>query len=372
MPRHAVGVVCHFPPPAGGMSVQAEILVRGLRSEGIHAIPIETNLGRSGILRQLDDVRFLRSFLRLPVFLYRLLRALPRVAILHIHSCAGLYFFLFAAPAMLAGRIAQKRVIFHCHSGNAPRFFRKCGAVGRASLRCAHRILVPSDYLFEVFRDFGFESTVISNVCDVARFATAPRPLGPDFVVARNLEPVYGVDTILRAFRIILERYPAATLTILGTGTERDRLEALTGELGIGARVTFLGSVDNSSIPAVFANAAAFLNASLTDNQPVSILEAFAARLPVVTSNAGGIPFLVKQDETGLLFPPGDYAALASAVFRLLETPGLAQTCVRNARAFVGQYAWPAIFRKLADVYGLNAAAMKNTPPLCAEDPEFA
>jgi glycosyltransferase involved in cell wall biosynthesis len=372
MASTSIGVVCHFPPPAGGMSVQAEILVAGLRSEGIDAMPIETNLGRSGIMRQLDDVRFLRSFLRTPVFLYRLLRVLPRVNILHIHTCAGLYFFLFAAPAMLAGRAAGKRVIFHCHSGNAPNFFRKSGAIGRTLLRCAHRILVPSEYLFHVFRDLGFESTVISNVCDVARFSDSPRPLAPEFVVARNLEPVYGVDTILRAFPMILERYPAAILTILGTGTERDRLHGLVHELGITERVTFLGAVENSSIPALFANAAVFLNASLTDNQPVSILEAFAARLPVVTSNAGGIPFLVKQDETGLLFPPGDYTALASAVFRLFDTPGLAEQCVRNGRAFVEQYAWPAIFRKLANVYGLDVAAVETTPAICAEDPEFA
>ena len=248
-----VGVVCHFPPPPGGMPVQAEAIVNGLKAEGIDAVPIATNLGHSGLFRGLDSIRFLRTFFRAPVFLFRLIRALPRVTVLHINVCSGIYFFLFGATSILLGRMSGKRIVLHYHSGNAPGFLRKCGSLLRCALlaRVDH-IVVPSEYLQAVFADIGYQSTIVPNVCDLERFHKMPLPLSPVFIVARNLEPVYGIDTILHAFVPVLERFPHAKLMVLGGGSQARALQRLASELRIDRAVTFTASVENSRIPELF------------------------------------------------------------------------------------------------------------------------
>jgi phenylacetate-CoA ligase len=362
LPR--VGVVCHFPPPPGGMPVQAEAIVQGLVSEGVYAIPIATNLGEAGVFSGLDNVRFLRTLLRGPVFLLRLLRALPRVDVLHVNVCSGLYFFLFGATSILLGRATGKRVILHYHSGNAPAFFDKCGSlVSSAVLSRVDRIVVPSEYLQRVFAAMGYTSTIVPNICHVDRFRKPPLPLSPAFIVARNLERIYGVDTILHAFAPVLARYSEARLTVLGSGTQAHALQCLASELGIEEAVTFTGSVSNSTIPELFAGSAIFVNASVSDNQPVSILEAFAAGLPVITSNVGGIPCLVRHGKTGLLVPPRDSAALTSAMFKMLEQPGLAVRCATEARRFVQQYSWGAVSLQLRVLYGFDEAKQHTPDP---------
>jgi glycosyltransferase involved in cell wall biosynthesis len=343
-----VGVICHFPPPPGGMPVQAEAIVNGLTSEGVPVVRIPTNLRGS----RLDRARFLRTFLRGPAFLVRLLCALPRVDVLHVNTCSGIYFFLFGATSILLGRAAGKRIVLHYHSGNAPAFFAKCRPAIRWLLGRVHEIVVPSNYLGGVFADMGFPSRVIPNICDLDRFSRAPLPLSPVFVVARNLEPIYGVDTILHAFSSVRARYPHAKLIILGSGTQRVSLAALAERLGIAGAVTFTGYIENARIPDVFSTAAIFVNASLSDNQPVSILEAFAAGLPVISSEVGGIPCLVRHGETGLLVPPQNAEALADAMIAMLTTPDLATRCVQHARRFVQDYSWTAVYTRLKQVYG--------------------
>lgn len=333
------------------MPTQAETLVRGLQAEGVPAFRIATNLGASGWRRQLDDLRFIRTPLRGAVFLTRLLRNLPRVRVLHINTCSGIYLFLFAAPGLILGRLAGKRVILHYHSGNAQSFFQKCGPIVRSLFRLAHQIVVPSEFLQQVFAQINLPSTIVPNITDTDRFTAAPLPLAPTFIVARNLEPVYGVDTILQGFAVIRQRYPSAHLTVLGRGSEEQRLRAMARDLGIDTAVVFAGAVDNAEIPGWFAKSSVFLNASRYDNQPVSILEAFAAGLPVVSSDVGGIPCLVKNGETGLLFPADQPGALAQAACTLLETPGLAEHCTARARVFVDNYSWRRVFQQLSAVY---------------------
>src|SRR5438552_6443405 len=96
-------------------------------------------------------------------------------------------------------------------------------------------------------------------------------------------------------------------------------------------------------MPALYADAYIFLNASVVDNQPVSILEALSAGLPVVSTRAGDIPFMVRHGETGLLVPPSDPQALADAVAVLCRDPDRARHMARQARQDVAKHTWSAV-----------------------------
>ena len=111
------------------------------------------------------------------------------------------------------------------------------------------------------------------------------------------------MDLILRAFAKVRTAVPDATLVVAGYGSEELALRRLAAELGIADAVRFAGRVEPSNVPAFFDAADIFLNASVLDNQPVSILEAFAAGTPVITTGAGDIPTMVSHGETGWIVP---------------------------------------------------------------------
>jgi glycosyltransferase involved in cell wall biosynthesis len=258
-------------------------------------------------------------------------------------------------PAIVLGKLFRKKVVVNYHSGEALEHLSSSRAAVR-TLRQADAIVVQSPFLEDVFARSGLETTVIANHLDPGSlpFRTR-RPLRPVFLSTRALEPSYDVATTLRAFRIIQHRLPDAELRIIGDGSERARLEQLTQELGLQA-VTFSGIVDAADMAEVYDAADVLLNASTLDSMPLSILEAFASGLPVVSTDAGGIPWLVADGETGLLVPPGDPSELAAAALRLLDDEPLAVELVTAAYARCSAYSWTATREDWLALYGAPGA----------------
>jgi glycosyltransferase involved in cell wall biosynthesis len=119
--------------------------------------------------------------------------------------------------------------------------------------------------------------------------------------------------------------------------------KALAQELGLASNVTFPGAVPKAEIPAWLDTADIFINTTNIDNTPVSVLEAMACGLCVVTTNVGGIPYLLEDGRNALLVPPDSADAMAGGVARLLADDALAERISRNARALAEPLDWPAI-----------------------------
>src|SRR5262249_15179921 len=131
-----------------------------------------------------------------------------------------------------------------------------------------------SRYLRGVFARHGYRSRVVPNIVDLSRFRYRERTqLRPRLLSTRNLESHYRVDDTLRAFVLIRNHLPAATLTVAGHGSEEPRLRQLATALG-GAGVRFVGRVEPNRISDLYDDADVFVNSSVIDNQPLSVLEA--------------------------------------------------------------------------------------------------
>jgi glycosyltransferase involved in cell wall biosynthesis len=218
----------------------------------------------------------------------------------------------------------------------------------------ADQIVVPSDYLRDVFAAHGYRAHRIRNVVDTSRFSFRERArVRPRLLSTRNLEPYYRVDVVLEAFAEVRRRRPEATLDVAGHGSEGARLRRRAESVG---GVRFLGPLDPAAMPAVYAGADIYLNASVVDNQPVSILEAFAAGLTVVSTATGDIGAMVRDGETGLLVPPRDPGAMAAAVDSLLEDPARALALSRSARQEAEKYTWARVREEWASVYAGTAS----------------
>jgi phenylacetate-CoA ligase len=168
----------------------------------------------------------------------------------------------------------------------------------------------------------------------------------------RNLEPGYDVANTLRAMALLRGRYPEATLTVAGYGSQDKALRRLAASLGIEGAVRFAGRVEPALMPALADEADIFVNSSLVDNQPISVLEALAAGLPVVSTPTGAIGEMLGDGDTGILVPERDPAAMAGAIAALLDDPARAIGMARRARRAIAAYTWPQVRERWAAAYG--------------------
>jgi len=349
-PRPRVALVAASLEILGGQGVQANALVEGLRLDGYDVRFIPINPPLPGWLQWVRRVPVLRTLVNQALYLPSL-AALWRADVAHVFSASYWSFLLAPAPAMLVGRLLRKRVVLHYHSGEAEDHLARWGVRVHPWLRLAHEIVVPSAYLRGVFARHGYRARVVGNVVDTARFRYRARPqLRPRLLSTRNFEPYYRVDVTVRAFALLKAHYPDATLTLAGYGSEESRLRRLAQELGAGG-IRFAGRVEPQAMPALLDEADIFVNASVVDNQPVSVLEAFAAGLPTVSTATGEIAAMVRNGETGLIVPPEDPAAIARAVTAILENPGRAVGMTRAARVEVERSTWPHMRGAWAEVY---------------------
>jgi L-malate glycosyltransferase len=334
----------------GGQGVQARTLVEALEGDGFRVtfVPINPRVPRG--LEWVRRIPVIRTLVNQCLYVPSL-RRLASVDVVHIFSASYWSFLIAPVPAMLAARALNKRVVLHYHSGEADDHLSHWGALVHPWLRLAHAIVVPSRYLREVFARYGYAAHVIPNVVDVSRFRYRERqPLRPRVLSARNLEPYYRVDLIIHAFARFMRRQPDATLTIAGYGSEEPRLRRLAASLA-GDAIRFAGKVDQKGMAGLYANHDIFVNASVVDNQPVSILEAFASGLPVISTPTGDIRSMVRHGETGLIARAGDAVALFDALSAVWNDPEAARRRARHARREVQAFTWTAVRDRWTGIY---------------------
>lgn len=334
----------------GGHAVQARALALALEREGHEVLFVPINPALPGRLRRLRRFRYVRTVVNEAFYVPSLLR-LRRADVVHVFSASYWSFVLAPLPAMLAGRGLGKRVVLHYHSGEAEDHLARWGVLVHPWLHLADEIVVPSGYLETVFARSGYRTRVIPNIVDTARFSYRERPtLRPRLLSTRNLEPYYRVDITLDAFARLKARYPDAAITVAGSGSEQGRLRERAAGLGLEG-VRFVGRIEPEAMPALYDEADIFVNSSVLDNQPVSVLEAFASGLPIVSTPTGAIGSLVRDGETGRIVPPGDPGAMADAVADLLEHPDRARAMAGRARQEVERFTWSHVRGAWREVY---------------------
>ena len=343
-------LVAELPPPTGGMAVQAQRRGANLRGEGYCVIHVPTNaLAQTSRWRRIKGLRGAINWL---LFLGQMMLGVARARVLHLFSNSFLSFFLFSAPTVLWARLLGRRVVIHYHGGGADEFLQRWPRLALPVLRAGHALIVPSGFLVDVFARYGLASRVVANTLVLDDFRHAVRePYRPRVLMARHLQPIYNVACGIRAFAKVARHFDDAQLTIAGAGPERDALERLCHELGVAQRVRFVGNIDNQRMRGLFEESHILLNTSRVDNQPVSILEAFASGLAVVSTAVGGIPYMVTHGKDGLLAPDDDDEALAAHMLELLRTPALARALVEQGRRRVQEYSWASVYPALAAVY---------------------
>jgi L-malate glycosyltransferase len=328
----------------GGQAVQAARLADRLREEpSLHIGFLPINPRLPGPFRYLQRIKYVRTIVTTTAYVASLLARVYKYDVIHVFSASYFSFVIAPTPAILIGKLYRRKVLLNYHSGEAEDHLQRWRRSAVPTIKLADTVIVPSEYLERVFDQFDLTAHAIYNLVDTGKLRFRERvPLRPVFLSNRNFEVHYGVDRILRAFKIIQENFPEAKLEVVGDGSQRGALETLAAELGL-QNTTFRGQIDPNLISEVYDNTDIYLNGSEIDNQPLSILEAFACGLPIVTTDAGGIPDMVSNGKTGIVIPRGDYVQMAERAIGLLNNVSETKQMIERARQECLKYSWEAV-----------------------------
>ncbi|HEU4723447.1 MAG TPA: glycosyltransferase family 4 protein [Gemmatimonadaceae bacterium] len=355
----------------GGQAVAAQRLLERLRLvPGLEVGFLPHDPRTNALLRLLQRVKYVRTLATSVAYVASLFRSLGAYDIVHVFSASYWSFLLAPTPAILIGKLLGKRVVLNYRSGEAEDHLRRWRRTAIPTLRRADAVVTPSGYLVDVFARFGIPAQSISNFVDPEAVRFRERTsLRPVFLSNRNFQALYNVPCVLRAFALIQARVPEARLIVIGDGPERAHVHETARALAL-RNVEFVGAVRPTEMGRWYDEADVYLNASDIDNMPNSIIEAFACGLPVVTTRAGGIPYVVEHERNGLLVDCGDHEALAGAAFRLLDDAPLARRLIgEGLRDVREQYTWNAVSDRWARLYRGLALASAESPSSEALDP---
>jgi len=290
----------------------------------------------------------------------------------HITVFSGLAFFYAECVVRLLTFIG-KPCILDLHGGNLPDFASRHPARIARLFSRACLVVSPSRYLYAKLKPMRPDIHLIPNAIDIRQYSYSFRhPLGARLLWLRAFHRIYNPMMAPAVLARLLETRPQAQLTMVGPdkgdGSYEATRKAAAG-LGVLDRIRFAGPVPKGSVAQVLGEHNIFLNTTNIDNTPVSVIEALAGGLPVVSTNVGGIPYLLEHGKTALLVQPGNVEEMADAVKRLFSQPELAGRLAENGRRLAESFDWEVV---LPQWLALSTQLISDRITRSTEKPGFA
>lgn len=270
-------------------------------------------------------------------------------AIVDVYSGAA---FRWAEWTTTILRSAGTPVIHVLRGGNLPRFAAAEPDRVRRLFAASSAVVALSGFLYEEMSPYGTVAEVIPNPLDVRAYPYRRRTTAtPELVWLRSFNKTYNPTLAPRVLAEVAKVYPPsapvpARLTMIGSDQGDGSLQATqatASALKVEDRLVVTGGVAKSAVPTHLAKGDVFINTTNVDNVPITVLEAMACGLCVVSTDVGGLPYLATDGVDALLVPPDDPEAMAAAVLRIIEEPGLADRLSSNGRAKAESFDWSRV-----------------------------
>ena len=267
--------------------------------------------------------------------------------------------FVYAELVCEILTLLKKPYILTLHGGNLPLFSDQWTCRVRRLLRSAAIVTTPSTYLMRKMCVYNDALQLLPNALELELYEfRARRNPRPRLIWLRAFHKMYNPNLAVKVLALLTEDLPDAHLTMIGPDKGDGTLETairMAAGMGVADRMTVIGAVPKSDVPCWLNDGDIFLNTTEVDNAPVSVPEAMACGLCVVSTNVGGIPYLLKDRENALLVPPNSPESMASAVRRIIDKAGLAASLSHNARVEAEQHdgsivypRWERLFREVS------------------------
>jgi len=209
----------------------------------------------------------------------------------------------------------------------------------------AYQNVAPSGYLKQAFESAGFTNVAhIPNSIEIDKYELKARTeLTPKLLWVRAFASIYNPEMAVKVLFEVQKKYPNATLTMVGPDKDGSLQTTKAFAESIGVAVNFTGQLAKEDWWQLASEHDIFINTTHFDNTPISVMEAMALGLPVVSTNVGGIPYLLTDKENALLVNDDDVSKMTDAICSLLEDQQKASDLALNARHFIEQMDWQVV-----------------------------
>lgn len=309
--------------------------------------------GKKGLLPRLGDM------------LLTTWRSRREYDVAHVDVFSGRAFAWAEAVCRLL-RLLGKPYVLTLRGGGLPEFARTSPARVRRLLSSAESVTTPSRFLLENMLLYRPDLRLLPNPLDLRRYSYVPRPRPrPRLVWLRAFHYMYNPPLAVRVMAAVARVEADASLVMVGPDKGDGSLQEVirtAAELRVAEKLTLPGGVKKEHVAGWLDKGDIFLNTTNVDNTPVSVMEAMACGLCVVSTNVGGIPYLLEHEQDALLVPPDDEVQMAAAVQRILHDDGLAERLSLNARAKAEGLSWRNIISMWEELFrGVASAAGART-----------
>jgi glycosyltransferase involved in cell wall biosynthesis len=264
--------------------------------------------------------------------------------------------FYYALITAIFCKVFKIRYIPFLHGGGLPGRFDRNPKLSKWYLSNAHAILSPSGFLKEAAESrFPVTVEVIPNFIDISQYKFQPRTtLAPLRILwVRSFDKTYHPELSIQIAAALVKQLGDVTLTMVGPDKDGSlaRCQTLAAQLGIGDRVTFTGKLAKSEWITLSTTHNLFLSTTRADNMPVSVMEAMALGMPVVTSKVGGIPYLFIDREEGIMVDEQSISAFTLEILKLYNAPQLTGNISANARKKAESWDWQVVRKQWMNLF---------------------
>jgi len=227
------------------------------------------------------------------------------------------------------------------HGGNLPYRLKHSEFLSILIFKYAFQNVSPSRYLAHEFKKYNFDTLYIPNTIPIAEIPFKLRTnLAPKLLWVRAFDKIYNPAMAIKVLALLKKNYENASLCMVGPDKDGslNQTKMLAKQLGVANSVTFTGVLPKEQWHQMSENFDIFINTTNIDNMPVSVVEAMALGLPVISTNAGGLPYLIENGVDGLLIPVKDEKKMAEAIVAILSNAEKAIEMSKNARKKVQKF----------------------------------
>lgn len=239
-------------------------------------------------------------------------------------------------------RLLNLKYVSKLHGGNLPSRINKSMFFSKLIFNNSYKNIAPSAYLFDVFKEAKFKNLVyIPNTINIDNYPFKERSIVvPKLLWVRSFSPIYNPIMAIDVLNLLRNDFPSAELCMVGPDKENmiSMCEQYAKENNV--EVKFTGKLEKEEWVELSKDYNIFINTTNFDNTPVSVIEAMSLGLPVVSTNVGGIPFLLENNVNAILVEINHSEGMALAVKQLFLNPTFRNEIVINARAKVEKFDW--------------------------------
>jgi len=243
--------------------------------------------------------------------------------------------FYYALMTSQLSRIFSLKYITILHGGNLPKRLKYSEYFSALIFKYAKKNVSPSLYLAHEFKNYNYETMYIPNSIPIAEIPFKLRTvIGPKLLWVRAFDKIYNPLMAVKVLALLKETHKNASLCMVGPDKDGSLGEAkdLAKQLGVAESLTFTGVLPKAQWHQMSGNYDIFINTTNIDNMPVSVIEAMALGLPIISTNVGGMPYLIENGVNGLLIPVKDERIMAETIITLIKNPKKAMELSVNAR----------------------------------------